>query len=449
MFVDKAKIYVKGGDGGNGIVAFRREKYVPDGGPSGGDGGDGGNVIFEVDPGLKSLVDFKYNVHIKAERGAHGEGSKKHGRSGKDRIVRVPPGTVVKDAQTEKNICDLVFDGDQYTVAKGGRGGRGNARFATANNKAPKFSEEGKLGEEQWLILELKVIAEVGLIGFPNVGKSTLLSRVSKAEPKVADYHFTTINPNLGVVDLDEGKRFIVADIPGLIEGAHKGKGLGDRFLKHIERTKILVHVLDISGVEGRDPIEDFYAINEELVGYNQTVANKPQIIAANKVDLGEVAHNNLEGLKEQLKSDSNFSDIKIFPISAVTGEGLENLLYFVADKIEELPDIEPEESEYEKEEENLITEQEADEVLYTLDKDGTTKESIKTIRIEKQNDLFIVKNYELEDIVQRVDVFTKEGQEYFQEKADQLELEKTLRKYGIKEGDTVKIGDFEFIYQE
>lgn len=330
MFVDSAKIHVKGGDGGNGIVAFQREKYVPYGGPSGGDGGHGGSVIFRANPNLRTLVDFKYRVHFKAERGMHGEGDNRTGKSGDDLIVDVPPGTLVKDAETGELIAELLAPGDQAVVAQGGRGGRGNQHFATSRNKAPRRSEPGVPGEERWLVLELKLLADVGLTGFPNVGKSTLLARVSAARPKIADYPFTTIDPNLGVVSLGEGRSFVLVDIPGLIEGAHSGRGLGHKFLRHVERTRVLIHVLDMSGSEGRDPLEDFDVINEELRAYNPELGERPMLIAANKMDLPG-SERNLERLRQKIGGG-----IEIHPVSAVTGKGVRELMLAAAQVLQQ-----------------------------------------------------------------------------------------------------------------
>lgn len=341
IFIDKAKIFVKGGDGGNGCIAMRREKYVPEGGPWGGDGGRGGDVVFRADEGLRTLVDFRYKRHYKAERGRHGEGKNMHGASGDDLTVRLPVGTLIKDAGTGELIADLVEHGQEVVVAKGGRGGRGNAHFATPNKKAPRLAEKGEPGEERWVELELKLLADVGLIGFPNAGKSTLISKVSAAKPKIANYHFTTITPNLGVVRLEEGRSFVMADIPGLIEGAHAGAGLGHEFLRHVERTRLLVHVLDISGSEGRDPVEDLLATNRELLLYNPVIGAKPQVIAANKMDLPGAVEN-LQRLEEAYGEK-----YEIFPISAVAGSGLDPLIFRVAALLEELPPEMPAFSEF------------------------------------------------------------------------------------------------------
>src|SRR6476620_7965174 len=332
MFIDQTKVYVKGGDGGNGMVAFRREKYVPKGGPAGGDGGKGADVIFEVEEGLRTLMDFRYQRHFKAPRGEHGMSKNQHGKNSKDMIVKVPPGTVVMDAETKEVIADLVENGQRAIIAKGGRGGRGNSRFATPSNPAPELAENGEPGQEREVILELKVLADVGLVGFPSVGKSTLLSVVSSARPKIAEYHFTTITPNLGVVETEDNRSFVMADLPGLIEGAHEGVGLGHQFLRHIERTRVIVHVIDMSGLESRDPYEDYLTINKELQEYNLRLTERPQIIVASKMDMPDSAEN-LAQFKEKLQED-----YPIFPISSVTREGIRELLYAIVDKIEETP---------------------------------------------------------------------------------------------------------------
>jgi GTP-binding protein len=334
MFVDQVKIYVKGGDGGNGMVAFRREKYVPKGGPAGGDGGKGGDVVFVVDEGLRTLMDFRYQRHFKAPRGENGMSKNMHGKNAEDLVVKVPPGTVVIDDDTKEVIADLTEHGQRVVVARGGRGGRGNARFVTAKNPAPEIAEKGEPGEERYLVLELKLLADVGLVGFPSVGKSTLLSVVSSAKPKIADYHFTTIVPNLGVVETEDQRSFVMADLPGLIKGAHQGAGLGLQFLRHIERTKVIVHVIDMAAVEGRDPYEDFLTINEELARYKMRLTERPMIIAANKMDLPN-AEANLRDFKKRLKED-----LPVFPISAATKQGIRELLFAVADLLEKTPEF-------------------------------------------------------------------------------------------------------------
>ncbi|HHV62381.1 MAG TPA: GTPase ObgE [Firmicutes bacterium] len=330
MFIDTAKIFVKAGDGGPGCVSFRREKYVPRGGPDGGDGGDGGDVIVRVDPGLTTLMDFRYRRHYKAERGQRGMGSNMSGRDGEDLVIRVPPGTVIRDAETGEEIADLVEIGDSVVVARGGRGGRGNARFVTPTRRAPRIAEEGKPGEERWLLLELKLLADVGLVGLPNVGKSTLISRISAARPKIADYPFTTLVPNLGVVALEGGRSFVVADMPGLISGAHKGAGLGHEFLRHVERTRVLAHVLDLSCPAGRDPIEDFNIINNELALHDPGLLKRPMVVVGNKLD-SPGAIDTFERVKAYCKS----KNLEVYGVSALTGEGVKEFLYALAGLLE------------------------------------------------------------------------------------------------------------------
>ena len=331
MFIDEAKIYVKGGDGGKGCVSFRREKYIPRGGPDGGDGGEGGDVIITADRNLHTLIDLRYQQHYRADRGGHGEGSNKHGKDGGDCRIRVPVGTIIKDTDTELILEDLNEDGKSLIAAKGGRGGKGNTRFKSSTNRAPRRAQKGLPGEEKWLYLELKLLADISIIGFPNAGKSTLISKISAAKPKISDYPFTTLTPNLGVVRVGDYKSFVVADIPGLIEGAYKGKGLGIRFLKHIERTKILLHLIDMSAGEGRDPINDFKIINEELLQFSPELASKPQMVVGNKVDIAEAKER-----FEKVKSKFRDMDIEIFSISAVTGEGIEQLVNYMADMLVE-----------------------------------------------------------------------------------------------------------------
>ena len=331
-FVDEAKIYVKSGRGGRGCVSFRREKFVPRGGPNGGDGGDGGDVIVIGRENMTSLLDYHYKQHYRAQNGEHGKGKDKHGKNAPPLLVPVPIGTVVRDFFTGEILGDITEDNQTLVVARGGRGGRGNARFATSTNQAPRYAQPGEEGEEKTLILELKLLADVGIIGFPNAGKSTLISRISAARPKIADYPFTTLIPNLGVVSYNEGKTFVVADIPGLIEGAHEGAGLGTRFLRHIERTKVLIHLLDLSPFTERDPIDDYRIMNEELEAYSPELKNKPQIIAPNKIDIAE-AREKLEEIKTHFKN----LGIKVFPISSVTGEGVKELIEEVWKRLERL----------------------------------------------------------------------------------------------------------------
>lgn len=422
MFYDTAKIYVRGGDGGNGCVAFLREKYVPHGGPAGGDGGRGGSVILRVDPGLRTLVDFRYQRHYRAERGQHGMGKNMHGKNGRDLILRVPPGTVVRDAATGEVIADLVHPGQEVVVARGGRGGRGNARFATPTNKAPRMAEKGEPGEERWLELELKLLADVGLVGFPNVGKSTIISRVSAARPKIADYPFTTLVPNLGVVRVDEGRSFVMADIPGLIEGAHAGAGLGHQFLRHTERTRLLVHVLDVSGSEGRDPLGDFEVVNRELALYSKELASRPMIIAANKMDLPGAAEN-LARLKGALGER-----YEIFPVSALTGEGLFALVYRIGDLLDQLP---------------------APQAPPAAPRRVTAVKEEVPFSISREGDVFVVQGKEVERLVAMTDLDNEEAVRRLQRTLERLGLEEALKQAGVKEGDTVRIGKFEFTYLE
>lgn len=425
MFLDYAKINVKAGDGGNGVCAFRREKYVPYGGPAGGDGGHGGDIILVADEGLSTLVDFRYRKHYKGERGMHGQGSNKHGKNGSHRYLRVPVGTVVKDAETHGVIADLVKNGQEAVVVRGGKGGRGNARFVSSTHRAPTLAENGDPGEERWIELELKLLADVGLVGFPNVGKSTLISRVSAAKPKIADYHFTTITPNLGMVKVDIGRSFVMADIPGLIEGAAEGAGLGHRFLRHVERTKVIVHVLDISGSEGRDPLDDFKKVNEELKRYNTYLAKRPMIIVANKIDLlsGE---ENLEILKNELK------DHEIFPISAVTGEGVKPLIGRLAEILDELK---------EQEFEPMLEEEENLRIV------KVEKEAPK-FYIEREEDVFVVKGPEIDKHWARTDANNEAALERFLQIVDAMGVIKALRKEGAEDGDVIKIKDmiFDFV---
>jgi GTP-binding protein len=422
MFYDKARIYVKGGDGGNGCVAMRREKYVPEGGPWGGDGGRGGDVVFQADEGLRTLVDFRYKRHYKAERGKHGEGKNRCGLSADDLVVRLPVGTVIRDADTGELLADLVRNGQRVVVARGGRGGRGNAHFATPNNKAPRMAEKGEPGEERWLSLELKLLADVGLVGFPNAGKSTLISKVSAAKPKIANYPFTTITPNLGVVRVDDGRSFVMADIPGLIEGAHEGAGLGHEFLRHVERTRLLIHVVDAAGSEGRDPVEDFKVTNRELLLYNPVIGARPQIIAANKMDLPG-AEENLARLKKAYGNN-----YEIFPISAATGSGLDPLIYKVAAVLDELPVVPTPEEET------------AEHVVHRTEPRFT---------VSREEGIFLVGGKEIKRHVAMTDLDNDEAVERLQRIFKLMGIDDALKEAGIKEGDTVKIGEFEFEYVE
>lgn len=421
MFYDYAKVHVKAGDGGNGIVAWRREKYVPMGGPAGGDGGNGGSIILEADNNLRTLIDFRYNTHYKAERGKHGQGSSMHGSSAEDKILKVPVGTVVRDAETEQILADLTASGQRVVVAKGGRGGRGNTHFVSSTHRAPTLAENGDAGEERWITLELKLLADVGLVGFPNVGKSTIISHVSAAKPKIADYHFTTIVPNLGMVKVDEGRSFVMADIPGLIEGAAEGAGLGHRFLRHTERTKVLVHVLDISGSEGRNPLEDFAIVNQELERYNPKLMKRPMVIAANKTDiLGEEDY--LTRLKEELP------EYEVFPISAATGEGLKPLVYRLTELVEQ---TELEVEEVTPTDEVKVTKAVEDEVKFVIEQDELGVYVVSGAEIERQ---WRRTNFVNEDAVSR-----------FLQIVEAMGIVNALRDMGCKDGDTVRIKDVEF----
>jgi len=423
MFIDQARVYVKGGDGGSGIVSFRREKYVPEGGPDGGDGGKGGDVIFQSDPGLRTLIDFRYQKHYKAPNGEHGKGSNMHGKNAKDIVIKVPLGTIVRDANTGEILADFTKEGQSCVIVKGGRGGRGNARFKSNTNKAPRIAEKGEPGEEKWLELELKLLADVGLVGFPNVGKSTILSRVSAAKPEIANYHFTTLTPNLGVVSVGEGESFVLADIPGLIEGTHQGVGLGHDFLRHIERTRLLIHVLDVSGSEGRDPLEDFIIINAELVAYSEKLGERKQLIAANKIDLPDAAKN-LEKLTQVLGEKG----YEIFPVSAVTGDGLDRLMLRAAQLLKEI-EVEP-----------FIEMAPAEKKVY-----NAALEQPFTIR--RVNDIVVIEGKQIERIVAMTDFSTDDSLQRFQRILKKMGVEDALQEIGIKEGEIVQIGDIEFEY--
>ncbi|MCC2928260.1 GTPase ObgE [Bacillus sp. LBG-1-113] len=424
MFVDQVKVYVKGGDGGNGMVAFRREKYVPKGGPAGGDGGKGGDVVFEVDEGLRTLMDFRYKKHFKAIRGEHGMSKNQHGRNAENMVIKVPPGTVVTDDDTKQVIADLTEHGQQAVIAMGGRGGRGNSRFATPANPAPQLSENGEPGKERYVVLELKVLADVGLVGFPSVGKSTLLSVVSSAKPKIADYHFTTLVPNLGMVETDDGRSFVMADLPGLIEGAHQGVGLGHQFLRHIERTRVIVHVIDMSGLEGRDPYEDYVTINQELSEYNLRLTERPQIIVANKMDMPQAAEN-LEGFKEKLKDD-----YPVFPVSAVTREGLRELLYEVANQLENTPEFPL----YDEEE---LTQ---NRVMYTME-----NEEVPFNITREPDGVFVLSGDSLERLFKMTDFSRDESVKRFARQMRGMGVDEALRERGAKDGDIIRLLEFEF----
>ncbi|MFJ7974760.1 GTPase ObgE [Peribacillus sp. JNUCC 23] len=429
MFIDQTKVFVKGGDGGNGIVAYRREKYVPMGGPAGGDGGHGANVVFEVEEGLRTLMDFRYQRHFKAPRGEHGMSKNMHGKNASDMIVKVPPGTVVMDEDTKEVIADLVEHGQRAIIAKGGRGGRGNSRFATSANPAPEIAENGEPGQERNIVLELKLLADAGLVGFPSVGKSTLLSVVSAARPKIAEYHFTTIVPNLGMVETEDGRSFVMADLPGLIEGASEGVGLGHQFLRHIERTRVIVHVIDMSGLEGRDPYEDYLTINKELQEYNLRLTERPQVIVASKMDMPD-SEENLQNFKEQLTDD-----YPIFPISAVTREGIRELLYAVVDKIEETPEFLLEHEEEETGVHRVMYKHESaqDEFEITRDSDGS----------------FNVSGFKIERLFKMTDFTRDESIRRFARQLRTFGVDEALRKRGATNGVTVRILEYEFEFVE
>ena len=419
-FIDRVKIYVQAGTGGNGTVAFRREAHVPKGGPSGGDGGRGGSVIFVATNSLSTLLDLRYYREYKAQNGEKGHAKKMHGADADDLVIRVPVGTCVYDDDTGNIIADLTKDGQRAVIAKGGRGGRGTARFASSRNPAPKICENGEPGEKFNLRVELKLLADVGLVGFPSVGKSTLLSVVSKARPQIADYHFTTIVPNLGVVQVKDGRSFVMADLPGLIEGASQGKGLGHQFLRHIERCRVIVHIIDMSGSEGRDPYEDYVTINKELGEYEYRLLERPQIIVANKMD-GDEAEENLKKFKEKLGNQ------KVFPIIAPIHEGIDAVLYAVADALETAPDF-------------FNQEEEQESVLYTY------KEEEKPFTIHnKGNGVWEVTGKKVERLVQMASFTTDDGFQRFALQIRNMGIDDALREAGCEDGDTVRLYDFEF----
>lgn len=429
MFVDHVKVYVRGGDGGDGMVAFRREKYVPNGGPAGGDGGKGANVVFIVEEGLRTLMDFRYKRIFKADRGTHGMSANKHGAKASDLIIKVPPGTVVKDADTGETIADLVEHGQTAIIARGGRGGRGNSRFATPQNPAPELSEKGEPGFERNVILELKVLADAGLVGFPSVGKSTLLSVVSAAKPKIAEYHFTTIVPNLGMVETDDHRSFVMADLPGLIEGAHEGVGLGHQFLRHIERTRVIIHVIDMSGMEGRDPYEDYVTINEELKQYNMRLTERPQVIVANKMDMPD-SEENLKKFREKMPEDA-----QIFPISALSRQGLSNLLFAVTDLVEVTPEFPLIDEAADESESSVLYKHESqgDGFEITRDPDGS----------------FVLSGYAIERLFKMTDFSREDSIRRFARQMRGMGIDDALRERGAENGDTVRLMEFEFEFMD
>ena len=428
MFADRAKIYIRSGKGGDGHVSFRREKYVPNGGPDGGDGGNGGSVIFEVDEGLNTLTDFRHIRKYCAQDGEQGGKRNCRGKNGADIIVKVPEGTVIKELESGKIIADMSGENRRQTILSGGKGGNGNQHYATSTMQAPKYAQPGQPSKELNLFLELKVIADVGLVGFPNVGKSTLLSRVTNARPKIANYHFTTLNPNLGVVDLEGGRGFVIADIPGLIEGASEGVGLGHEFLRHIERTKILIHLVDAASTEGRDPVADIYAINKELEAYNAEIAQRPQVIAANKIDA--VYTENGEDPIERIKNEFEPKGTKVFPISAVSGQGLQELLYYVADMLAEI------------DEPPVICESE-----FHPDTDIVVGNEPYTVEYDEKNKAYIVEGPRIEKMLGYTNLESERGFKFFQQFLKDNGILDELEALGIQEGDTVRMYGLAFSY--
>jgi GTPase len=427
MFIDKAKIFVKSGNGGDGAISFRREKYVPLGGPDGGDGGRGGDVIFEVDPGLTTLLDFKYQKKFTSEPGGNGQGSKCYGKDGKDLYVKVPMGTIIKDFETDKVIADLSHKDDVFVIARGGKGGKGNCKFCTPTRQAPNFAEPGMPGEERWITLELKLLADVGLVGFPNVGKSTFISTVTAAKPKIANYHFTTLKPNLGVVKAEGVNSFVMADIPGIIEGASEGVGLGLEFLRHIERTRILVHIVDISGLEGRDPFDDFVKINEELKKYSVKLWDRPQIVVANKADMlyDEEIFENFKKRVNELGFD------KVYKMSAATKQGVEVIIKEAARMLTEIP----------------ITELEiADEDRFIPEEKRFTYD-ISIEEGDADNKVFVVYGTFVDRLLNAVNVNEANSLRYFHKVLKNKGVFDDLREMGIQDGDVVRLNDFEFEY--
>nr|WP_314278342.1 GTPase ObgE [uncultured Peptostreptococcus sp.] len=422
MFIDKARIFVKAGNGGNGAVSFRREKYVPAGGPDGGDGGKGASIIIVADTGLRTLMDFKYKKKYSAQHGEDGSKKKRAGKNGEDLILSVPEGTVIRDEKTGLIIADLKKAGDQAVVARGGYGGKGNQHFANAVRQAPAFAKSGTDGQERWIILELKMIADVGLLGFPNVGKSTFLSVVTSAKPKIANYHFTTLTPNLGVVQTRHGESFVIADIPGIIEGAADGVGLGHDFLRHVERTKVLIHIVDISGIEGRNPIDDFEKINEELRLYNEKLSTRPQLVVANKSDLlfDETVYDNFKKNMEE-------NGYEVFKMSAVTRDGVDQVIDRVSQLLREAEEIE------------LVSHEE----MYRPELDIDEDEGLR-VQVDEEG-IYVVTGKELRRIMYSVNFDDMESLQFFQAQMESKGVFDMLREAGIEDGDTVKIYELEF----
>lgn len=427
MFADRAKIFIRSGKGGDGHVSFRREKYVANGGPDGGDGGRGGDVIFEVDEGLNTLYEYRHKRKFSAQDGEQGGKKRCHGADGDDLILKVPEGTVIYDNASGKVVADMSGENKRQIILKGGRGGKGNMNYATATMQVPKYAQPGQPAQELEVRLELKVIADVGLVGFPNVGKSTFLSRVTNARPKIANYHFTTLNPNLGVVDLPGGAGFVIADIPGLIEGASEGVGLGHQFLRHIERTRVMIHIVDAASVEGRDPIADIYAINKELEAYNPEIAKRPQVIAANKID---AFWNDEEDPIAKLKAEFEPQGIPVYPISAVSGEGLNELLWAVANLLKELP------------QEKIVFEQEF------FPEDMLVQENLPySVYYDEDDDAYVIEGPKIERMLGYTNLDTEKGFQFFQRFLKETGILDELEALGIEEGDTVRMYGFEFDY--
>ena len=427
MFADRAKIKIRSGKGGDGHVSFRREKYVANGGPDGGDGGCGGDLIFEVDPGLNTLNEFRHIRNYFAKDGEPGGKKRCHGADGEDMVIKVPAGTIIREAETGQIITDMSYENSREVVLQGGRGGKGNQHYATPTMQVPKYAQPGKPGIELEVLLELKVIADVGLVGFPNVGKSTFLSRVTNAQPKIANYHFTTLNPNLGVVDLEGCDGFVIADIPGLIEGASDGVGLGHEFLRHIERTRVLIHMVDAASTEGRDPIQDIFAINKELKAYNPEIAARPQVIAANKIDCfyGDDREQVLTRLKEQFEPER----IKVFPISAVSGEGVKELLYHTRQMLDQM------------DEDKIVFERE-----YMVQMPDFSSEPF-TVEKGEEEGLYIVEGPRIERMLGYTNLDSEKGFEFFQKFLKTNGILEQLEELGIEEGDTVKMYGWQFDY--
>lgn len=428
MFADRAKIYVKSGKGGDGHVSFRREKYVPNGGPDGGDGGNGGSVYFVVDEGLNTLTDFRHIRKYCAKNGEEGGKRNCAGKNGEDIIIKVPEGTVIKEAESGKVITDMSGENRKFMILKGGKGGNGNQHYATSTMQAPKYAQPGQPAQELELLLELKVIADVGLVGFPNVGKSTFLSKVTNARPKIANYHFTTLNPNLGVVDLDDAKGFVIADIPGLIEGASEGIGLGHEFLRHIERTKLIVHIVDAASTEGRDPIEDIYAINKELEAYNPEIAGRPQIIVANKIDM--IYAGAEEDPVARIKAEFEPKGIPVYSISAISGQGLRELLYDISNRLSQL-DSKP-----------VIFEQEFfPEYHFNIGNEPFT------VEYDAEEDEYVVEGPRIEKMLSYTNLESEKGFKFFQDFLRENGILKQLEELGIEEGSTVRMYGLSFDY--